>query len=697
MPNNLTELEIEGMTCTACARRVEKGLNKVPGVTAYVDFATEKAHLQFESAVDLELVKKAVEDAGYKVGEGKPELQALKPKLWIGVILSALAMAFAMIPQLSFPDVHWLVFALSTPVFFYVAAPFHIAAIKNLRHLDSTMDTLVSLGSTVAYTYSVYLIFSGMHHTYFEVAAVVPTVVLIGRYIEVRARRSATDSVRALLSAIPQRAFIERDGQRIEVDTSSIKKGDLVLVAAGERIPVDGVLQSANATIDTSTLTGESLPSELVTGASVTAGATSLSGEIRILATASSATSRLSQIADLVREATSQKTKLASLTDQISAVFVPAVIVIAIGTFLVWGMAFGDWTKGFEAAVAVLVIACPCALGIAVPMSLVVATSVGAKRSVVIRNPDSLRELAGTKTVIFDKTGTLTDGQLKVVNSRGLGDVGAATMLAYAAAIEAGSSHPVAKAIAKLSNAKTATDIKEIPGVGLVGLVDGIEVHVGKPQSYQNQAELDKALALAGPNTLVVVSWEGWAHGLIELSDEIKPGSKQVIEELSDLGLTTMLLSGDAPRRVEEVANILGISKYQGGVSPEQKLEVVRSASHPVMVGDGINDVAALSAAKASIAMGSGSHAAQSASSITILDDSPAAIPFALRLAKKTHRNIYQNLGWAFGYNILLIPVAAIGLLNPMLAGAAMAFSSVSVVANALRLRWQDGSKTKES
>ncbi len=487
MPNNLTELEIEGMTCTACARRVEKGLNKVPGVTAYVDFATEKAHLQFVSAVDLELVKKAVEDAGYKVGEGKPELQALKPKLWIGVILSSLAMAFAMIPQLSFPDVHWLVFALSTPVFFYVAAPFHNAALKNLRHLSSTMDTLVSLGSTVAYAYSVYLILSGMHHTYFEVAAVVPTVVLIGRYIEVRARRSATDSVRALLSAIPQKAIIERDGERVEVDTASIKKGDLVLVAAGERIPVDGVLQSANATVDTSTLTGESLPSELIAGASVTAGSTSLSGEIRIQAAASSATSRLSQIADLVREATSQKTKLASLTDQISSVFVPSVILIAIGTFVVWGAALGDWTKGFEAAVAVLVIACPCALGIAVPMSLVVATSVGAKRSVVIRNPDSLRELATTKTVIFDKTGTLTDGQLKVVNSRGLGGVGAATMLAYAAAVEAGSSHPVAKAIAKLSSAKTASDIRELQASGWLDSWTGLRFTLASRSSMKTR------------------------------------------------------------------------------------------------------------------------------------------------------------------------------------------------------------------
>ncbi len=696
MPNNLTELEIEGMTCTACARRVEKSLNKVPGVSAYVDFATEKAHLQFESAVDLDLVNRAVEDAGYKVGEGKPELQALKPKLWIGSVLSALAMAYAMIPQLSFPDVHWLVFALSTPVFFYVAAPFHIAAIKNLRHLSSTMDTLVSLGSTVAYAYSVYLIFSGMHHTYFEVAAVVPTVVLIGRYIEVRARRSATDSVRALLSAIPQKAIVERDGVRVEIDTSAIKKGDLVLVAAGERVPVDGILQSPNATLDTSTLTGESLPVELVAGALVTAGTTSLSGEIRVLAQSTSSTSRLSQIADLVREATSQKTKLASLTDRISAVFVPAVIVIATATFVVWGL-IGDWTKGFEAAVAVLVIACPCALGIAVPMSLVVATSVGAKRSVVIRNPDTLRDLAKTTTVVFDKTGTLTDGELRVVNSRGLGGVGAATMLAYAAAVEAGSKHPVAKAISKLSSAKAASGVKEVAGVGLVGEVDGIEVHVGKPQQYENQTELDEALALAGPNTLVVVSWEGWAHGLIELSDELRPGAKEVIADLTALGFESMLLSGDAPRRVEAVAKELGITKFQGGVSPEEKLEVVKRTSDSVMIGDGINDVAALSAARASIAMGSGAHAAQAASSITILDDSPAAIPFALKLAKRTHRNIFQNLGWAFGYNVLLIPVAAMGLLNPMLAGAAMAFSSVSVVANALRLRWQDGSKTKES
>ena len=689
MPKNLVELEIEGMTCTACARSVERSLNKLDGVTAYVDFATEKAHVEFTGEKDEQALEGAIESAGYKVGKGKPELVTLRPRLIVGSVLSVLAMAFAMIPQLMFPGYQWLVFALSTPVFFYVAFPFHSAAIKNLRLGSSTMDTLVSLGSSVAYFYSVYLVLDGHPHTYFEVAAVVPTVVLIGRFIEVRARRSATDSVRALLSAIPQQATFERDGQRAVVSTSEIRKGDLVLVAAGERLPVDGELQSLHASIDTSTLTGESLPQEVTQGAHLTAGSTSLSGEIRVLATGSSATSRLSQIADLVREATAKKTKLASLTDRISNVFVPAVILIAIGTFAVW-VALGEPARGFEAAVAVLVIACPCALGIAVPMSLVVATSLGAKRSVVIRNPDTLRSLSRVKTVVFDKTGTLTDGALKVVSAKGLGGVTTEAMLELASAVEAGSKHPVAKAINQLATSKVATEIREVSGVGLSGEIDGLHVVVGKPGVYENQAELDDAISHAGPNTLVVVSWEGWAHGLIELSDELRPGAKEAIAALKQNGIESFLLSGDNPARVFQVAEQLGIDHFEGGVAPEGKLERIKSLSNAAMVGDGINDVAALSAAEVSIAMGSGAHAAQAASSVTILDDDPMSIPYALGLSKRTHKNIWQNLGWAFGYNVLLIPVAALGLLNPMLAGAAMAFSSVSVVANSLRLRWQD-------
>lgn len=689
----LLELEIEGMTCTACARRVEKNLNQVDGVSAYVDFATEKAHLQYAGVIELDVLKKAVESAGYKVGDGKPELQSLRPRLIVGAVFATLAALFAMVPQLAFMGSQYLVWALATPVFFYVAYPFHSAAIKNLRHKDATMDTLVSLGSSVAYFYSVFLVLSGEMHSYFEVAAVVPAVVLLGRYIEVRARKSATDSVRALLGAIPDTATIEIDGVRQEVPTHQIRKGNILFVAAGERIPVDGVLLSGFASVDNSTLTGESLPKELTKGDTLSAGSTSLSGEIKLQAEASSATSRLSRIADLVREATSQKSKLASLTDSISKVFVPSVIVFAIATFFIWWLVIGDATRGFEAAVAVLVIACPCALGIAVPMSLVVATSIGTKRSVVIRNPDSLRLMAKIERVVFDKTGTLTDGSLKILNSQAIGDADLSLSLQYAAAIEKGSKHPVAKAIAETGSKFEAENVTEIAGRGVSGEVSGNKVFVEKPGSYENQAELDLALIKAGPNTLVVIAWDNHARALIELSDELRPGARETISMLTQMGIDSELLSGDNKARVQSLAQELEMQHFTAEASPEQKLQHVSELSHVAMVGDGINDVAALASADVGIAMGSGAHAAQAASAITILDDDPRAIPFALKLGKKTYVNIWQNLGWAFGYNLLLIPVAALGLLNPMLAGAAMAFSSVSVVANSLRLRWQNSSR----
>lgn len=684
---DLLELEIEGMTCTACARRVEKNLNKLDGVSAYVDFATEKAHLQLNVPVNLDALKQAVVDAGYQVGSGKSETSKLKPRLIVGAISASLAVLFAMVPGFQFEFSPYLVWGFSTAVIGYVAWPFHAAAIKNLRHFDATMDTLVSLGSTVAYAYSVYLILTGSNHTYFETAAVVPAVVLLGRYIEVRARKSATDSVRALLSAIPDKATVEIDGDRQEISTSELKKKMIVLVAAGQAIPADSKLLSAHASIDSSTLTGESLPQELAQGAMVTAGTTNLQGEIRLEVIAPAATSRLARIADMVREATAEKTKLASLTDSISRVFVPMVIVISILTYAVWSL-IGDQQTAFQAAIAVIVIACPCALGIAVPMSLVVATGVGTKRAVVIRNPDSLRSLARTKQIMLDKTGTLTDGKLAIIRSIGLGGVDVDQMLAKAAAVARASSHPVSKAIALVDQDLNAEDIHETAGTGISGTVNGIEVSVEKPGSYENQAELDLALQDAGPNTLVVVAWEGWAHGLIELSDQLRPNAITAIKELQDAGFNPVLVSGDNPGRVAEVARQLGIKDYFGSVSPEGKLELLSNFTESVaMVGDGINDVAALAKADVGIAMGSGAHAAQAASAITILDDDPRAIPFAVKLGKKTYRNIIENLVWAFGYNILLIPVAAFGLLNPMLAGVAMAFSSVSVVANSLRLK----------
>ena len=684
---NLLEVEIEGMTCTACARRVEKNLNKIEGVSAYVDFATEKAHVQSTKEISKDLVAEAVEGAGYRVGTGKPELQRLKPRLITGAVSSVFAVLFAMVPGLQFDGSAYLVWFFATLVIFFVATPFHVAAFKNLRHFDATMDTLVSLGSLVAYGYSVYLTLQGEMHNYFEVAAVVPSVVLIGRYIEVRARKSATDSVRALLSAIPDTATIEVDGVRETIQSSQVKKGMTILVSAGAAIPADGRLLSLSASVDASTLSGESLPQELETGDLVSAGTTNLQGEIRIEVTASATTSRLAKIADLVREATAQKTKLASLTDSISKVFVPAVILISIATYLVW-IALGDQQIAFQAAISVLIIACPCALGIAVPMSLVVATGVGTKRSVVIRNPDVLRLLAKTKHILFDKTGTLTDGKLSIVAVSGLGGVEKEAMLENAAAISSGSNHPVSKAISQSGSALTATNIIELAGTGVSGEIDGLVVSVEKPGRYENQEELDLALENAGPNTLVVVAWEGWAHGLIELSDQPRPFAIETVKELTEAGFSPMLLSGDNPKRVAAVALQLGITDYRGNTSPEEKLATISSFKEPVvMVGDGINDVAALAKADVGIAMGSGAHAAQAASAITILDDDPRAIAFSLKLGKRTYRNILQNLGWAFGYNITLIPVAAMGLLNPMLAGVAMAFSSVSVVANSLRLK----------
>ena len=691
MANNLLELDIEGMTCTACARRVEKTLNKVDGVTAYVDFASEKAHLQFLGEIELEVLKQAVESAGYKVGEGKEELKTLRPRLITGAVLSLLAILFSMVPGIEFAGQQFLVWALATPVILYVSFPFHAAAIKNLRHGDTTMDTLVSLGSSVAYLYSVYLVLNGSMQHYFEVSAVVPSVVLLGRFIEVRARRSATDSVRALLSSIPDTATVLRGDTREQVPTHTLRKGDLVAVVAGDRVPADGILVSDFASVDNSTLTGESLPVEMTRGYQLSAGATVLSGEALIELTSSAGTSRLSRIADLVREATASKTQLGSLTDKISSFFVPSVILVSIATYLTWAFVLGDSTKAFEAAVAVLVIACPCALGIAVPMSLVVATSLGTQKSVVIRNPDSLRLLAKIKKVVFDKTGTLTDGKLQIVASHGLGGVSAGDALSNASAVEAGSKHPVAIAIAGAATGMVASNIAEIAGQGVAGDVAGLRVSVEKPGRYENQQELDAVLASAGPNTLVVVAWEGWAHGVIELSDGIRDGAKEAVDELHKSSLRVALLSGDNRRRVDAVASELGLDETLASASPEEKLEyLAEQPDKGAMVGDGINDVAALTKADIGIAMGSGAQAAQAASAITVLDDDLRKVPYALGLGRRTYRNILQNLGWAFGYNVLLIPVAALGLLNPMLAGVAMAFSSVSVVANSLRMKLRD-------
>ena len=689
------ELDIEGMTCTACARRVEKSLNKLPGVSAYVDFATETAHLtytgQTESAEpNLDELKTAVEATGYKIGEGKSEQKSIRPKLITGAILGTITTLISMIPALRFVGWEWWALVLSTPVMFYVSYPFHEATIKNLRFGATTMDTLISLGSLVAYFYSVYnLLFGDPEQVYFEVAAVVPTVVLLGRYIELGARRSATDSVKALLSAIPETSIVIRQGERLEINTSEIKIGDQVVIPAGQTIPVDGEVIDGNATIDNSALTGESVPEEISVGSVVSGGGLNLNGTLVIIASSNSTGSRLGRIADLVREATSQKTQVARITDRISAVFVPIVIVISIVTYVVWAYGFGDQQTAFQAAVAVLVIACPCALGIAVPMSLVVSAGNGAKRGIIIRDPDSLTVLSKIKQIVLDKTGTLTYGKLAVSEVIEI-NASKQEIISSAAAVEKLSAHPIAKAIAAIDDSKQAENGSEIAGFGIKAVVDGKEITVSKNTEVENASELARVIDSIEAKSLVVVSWDGEAKGVITLTDTIRDTAITAIKDLKSQQITPIIVSGDNQAQVDSVASQLGIDRAFGDVSPESKQSRVKALSveaKTAMVGDGLNDVAALAGADVGIAMGSGTRAAQSAAAITILDDDPQSIPFAMRLAKKTWNNILQNLGWAFGYNILLIPVAALGFLNPMLAGAAMGFSSISVVLNSMRLK----------
>ena len=680
------------MTCTACARRVEKNLNKVTGVNAYVDFASETAHITSNTEVARDELVQAVRDAGYEVGNERATLTLMIWRLVIGALISLPVAIVSMFHELM-PD-NWNVIAaaLTFPVATWVAWPFHQAAVKNLRLKTATMDTLVSLGVTVAYVYSFVQVFTGSHEVYFEVAAVVPTIVLFGRWLEVRTRRSATDSVKALLSAIPETAVVRRDSGQETVPTSQVKLGDLVVVATGQRIPVDGEIFEGTSQIDNSLITGESVPVEVTLKSTVAAGSLNLGPALVIKTTAVSASSRIAQIADLVREATAQKTKIGSITDRISAVFVPSVIILSIATYLVWVIALQDPGQGLSAAIAVLVIACPCALGIAVPMSLVVATSLGAKQGIVIRNPDTLSLLSKVTKVVLDKTGTLTTGHLEVTKVIALANTDSQEAIALAAAVERSSTHPLAKAIAALDQTLTATNVKELAGHGVSGSVNGKDAVVTRAKTLEvtNQAELAKAITEAGAASIVVVSWDNTARLVIALSDAIRAESKKAVAQLNELKIQPILLSGDTQSRVASVANDLGIKEFFGEVTPEEKLNKIKAlredSSVIAMVGDGLNDVAALAGADVGIAMGSGTHAAQSAAAITIVDDNPLAISYALALSKKTWSNIRQNLGWAFGYNVLLIPVAALGLLNPMYAGTAMAFSSISVVLNALRL-----------
>jgi Cu+-exporting ATPase len=698
------DLDIAGMTCTACAGRVEKALNQVPGVSAAVDFATERATISIP-ANSLELrqqLEAAVNKAGYEVTRKSPVTQILRLRLVIGAILALPVAVLGMIPALHFDGQQYLALALSIPIVLWVAWPFHVATIKNLKLGTATMDTLITIGSLSAFGYSVWLILANEHHNFLEVAAVVPVAVLFGKWLELKTRRSATDAVRALLAGMPEQVWtIDTEGIRRLVALESIQPGQVVLVAAGERAPVDGELLSEATSFDFAHITGEALPQELSRGQFVAAGAVNRGGEVQLRALRQASQSRVARIANLVREATAQKTKLRSLVDRISAIFVPIVILIALATLTIWALVIQDLQSGVAAALAVLVVACPCALGIAIPMSMAVATGIGSRRGIVIRDADALSELRRVKTVIFDKTGTLTKGELRVVGVHYPKPSAEQNILGLAGAVAAESRHPVAKAISsfcqsqiELTQLPESRQSNEIAGQGVRVDFGHETLELNKPSALEIQLVKD----YLGTDTLPMISAfriSGDTRALFLVEDEVRAESAEAIEQLVSLGLAPVLLSGDTEARVAQLANQLDIKNWFAETSPEDKLQVLRKLqldSSVVMVGDGLNDTAVIAAADVGIAMGSGSHAAQSAAAITVLDDSPLGIAFAIKLGRTTWANLTQNLGWAFGYNLTLIPLAAFGLLEPMFAGIAMALSSVSVVINAKRMEWGIGS-----
>ncbi len=704
----MTDLRLAGMSCASCAARIERGLNDLDGVSATVNFAVERAHVEHAAAVSPDDLIRAVEAAGYQatvVENGRPPADhevpgdALRARLIGSAVLAAPVLAISMVPAWQFVGWQWLVFALTTPIVFWGGHPFHAAALRAARHRTSTMDTLVSLGTLAAYLWSVFMVATGgLHfhgHLYFEVAAAVTVFLLAGRFAEARAKRSAGAALRALLSLGAKDATVLRDGREVRVPVTELRVGDVVVVRPGERVATDGVVVDGASALDTSAMTGESVPVDVRAGDAVLGGAVNTYGRLQIRATSVGADTQLARMGQLVADAQNGKAAVQRLADRISAVFVPVVLVIAALTLAGWLLAGGAVAAAFTAAVAVLIIACPCALGLATPTAILVGTGRGAQLGVLIKDPQVLETVTGVDTVVLDKTGTITTGAMSVadVSARPGEDTGA--VLARAAAVEAASEHPVAAAIVAEARRRdlmigAVTDFTNDPGVGVAGDVDGVRVTVSRAGSL---AGVDLLGGGQRPGTEVDVAWDGRVRGSIRLTDTVKPTSAAAIAELKAMGLRPVLLSGDSPAVAHRVADDVGIDRADviAGVLPTGKADVVKdlqAQGHRVaMVGDGVNDAAALATADIGMAMGTGTDAAIEAGDITLVRGDLRTVPTALRLSARTLRTIRVNLFWAFFYNVAAIPLAALGLLNPMIAGAAMAASSVLVVVNSLRLR----------
>jgi P-type Cu+ transporter len=717
-----TELAITGMTCASCAMRIEKKLNRLDGVTATVNYATAHAQVSHPGSVGLDDLVGTVEQLGY--GAARPaaaddadeeDTDVLRTRLVMSLVLTVPVVALAMVPAWQFPGWQWISLLLATPVVLLGGARFHRAAAVNLRHGAATMDTLISLGTLAALGWSVWaLVFGdagmiGMRHPfsfaptsgdaiYLETAA----AVLAGRYAEARAKRRAGAALRALLDLGAKDVAVLRGGTEHRIPVEELVVGDEFVVRPGERVATDGVVVDGLGAVDASTVTGESVPVEVAPGDDVVGATVAVGSRLVVRASRVGADTQLARIARRVAEAQNGKAQVQRLADRVSAVFVPVVVAIALATFAAWVVLGGGLTAAFTAAVAVLVIACPCALGLATPTALMVGTGRGAQLGILLRGPEVLESTRRVDTVVLDKTGTLTTGVMRLADPARVDP----TALRLAGAVEDGSTHPIARAItlaARESGALPAvTGARTVDGLGVTGTVhDGEAAHdvvVGRPALLaEHGMELPAALtarvdaARAGGATAVVVGWDGEAREVLAVTDTVRDSAAGAVASLRALGVRPVLLTGDHETAARAVAARAGIDEVHAGVLPEEKADAVaalQAEGHVVaMVGDGVNDAAALARADLGLAMGAGTDAAIEAGDVTLVRDDLGAVPDALRLARRTLATIRSNLFWAFAYNVAAIPLAAVGLLNPMVAGAAMAFSSVFVVLNSLRLR----------
>ncbi|MEU0313913.1 heavy metal translocating P-type ATPase [Nocardioides sp. NPDC006273] len=751
-PGNQIELAIGGMTCASCANRIERKLNKLEGVTATVNYATEKAKVTYAEGIEPTALVQTVEQAGYaarlpeskgtsaqapasEAGVEDDPVRALRNRVIVSAVLSVPVIAMAMIPALQFDYWQWLSLTLAAPVVVWGALPFHKAAWTNLKHAASTMDTLISMGTLAALGWSVYALFfgsagaPGMTHPfeltiartdgagniYLEAAAGVTTFILAGRYFEARSKRSAGAALRALLELGAKEVSILRDGptgtteERISVD--QLAAGDRFVVRPGEKIATDGRIIEGSSAVDASMVTGESVPVEVGPGDSVIGATVNAGGRLVIEATRVGADTQLAQMAKLVEDAQNGKAQAQRLADRVSGIFVPIVIGLAVATFGFWAGTGGGIAAAFTAAVAVLIIACPCALGLATPTALMVGTGRGAQLGILIKGPEVLESTRKVDTIVLDKTGTVTTGQMTLVRTVIADGEDADELLRFAGALEDASEHPIAQAIAKGAAAQVGDlpaveGFANIEGLGVQGIItDGEVSHavlVGRPRLLAEWSQhltppLEAAMTEAAEKgqTAVAVGWDGRARGVLVVADAIKPTSAEAISQLRGLGLTPVLLTGDNATVATAVATAVGIEAGPdtviAEVMPSEKVDVIKRLQEEgktvAMVGDGVNDAAALAQADLGLAMGTGTDVAIEASDLTLVRGDLRAAADAIRLSRRTLGTIKGNLFWAFAYNVAALPLAAAGLLNPMLAGAAMAFSSVFVVSNSLRLR----------